>query len=433
LKRLLVINCAALSADIARNWELERCGDLYEVNPVFPALTVPAQATFLTGTLPGSHGGVGNGFYCKTLRKPFFWEQSADLIQGRRLWTQLEEDEQVLLHAGLLFHQNSVGSNADYMVTPAPLHMPDGRTVSVCQTRPVEMSQRLDAKLGPFPLHNYWGPMAGLDSSRWIVEATKLLLESSNCQMLFTYIPHLDYDLQRFGPDSEQAGKAVKVLVGLISELLEVAMASSFIPVILGDYTIEQATGCLKPNIILSQAGLLSLRSVEGRQVPDYGSSGALALVDHQIAHVYCQNGVNPQQVAEHFKGLEGIARILQRPEQEAAGIAHYRTGDLLLEAAPGFWFAYDWWTDEQNAPPYANTVDIHNKPGYDPLELFFSDDHKGIARDHSLIKGTHGRSGGGKTALMLPNGTDLGDAADGPLAAADVTKILGNLVLGNI
>jgi len=35
--------------------------------------------------------------------------------------------------------------------------------------------------------------------------------------------------------------------------------------------------------------------------------------------------------------------------------------------------------------------VDIHRKPGYDPLELFFDPSTKTISLDTSLIKGSHG------------------------------------------
>ncbi|HOX06552.1 MAG TPA: alkaline phosphatase family protein [Planctomycetota bacterium] len=456
MRRLLVVSCAALGIAEARRAGLGKLGQLLEVEPVFPALTVPAQAALLTGLPPAGTGAVGNGFYQRELRRAYFWEQSAELVSGERIWERLERESGAVVRAALLFFQNSVGSAVEMIVTPAPLHGPDGKTLPACYALPAGLDRVLESRLGPFPLHHYWGPMAGLPASKWIAGAAAQALTLSPSDfgpnsgapteaagyfglpvgatgigglqrggapdLIFVYLPHLDYDLQRFGPDSPQAAQAGKDLCGLLNGLAESAERAGYELVVVGDYAIEAAGGVSFPNRVLREAGLLDVRRVGPFELPDLGTSAAFAVADHQVAHVYCQNGQDPEEVAEALRGASGVARVLDRLEQAGLNLDHPRSGDLVLEAAPGHWFAYDWWTDEAFAPPYAKTVDIHSKPGYDPLELFFAPDRKGTARDASLIKGTHGRSGGGKAALIVPDGFE---PPAGPIKYTDLAGML--------
>jgi hypothetical protein len=330
--------------------------------------------------------------------------------------------------SALLFFQNSVGANANVIATPAPLHGPDGRMIPACYTCPPTLAPHLESKLGAFPLHEYWGPMAGAASSRWIAAATELIIRGGAPDLVFVYLPHLDYDLQRFGPDSPQAAAAVKELAGLLEQLGGAADKVGYEFVISGDYAIEPATAVAYPNRLLREVGLLAVRRVGPFELPDFGASPAFAVVDHQIAHVYCQNGLAPEAVIEALEGAPGIGRILDRAAQAELGVDHARAGDLIFEAAPGAWFAYDWWTDEACAPPYAKTVDIHNKPGYDPLELFFAPDKRGTGRDAAQLKGTHGRSGGRPAALVLP---ESAKPPAGRIKATDVAGLLADLAAG--
>lgn len=428
MRRLLVASCAALSAELARKAGFERFGKLVEVEPVFPALTVPAQATLLTGLTPAEHGMAANGFYHRELRKTFFWEQSAELVAGRRLWERVEESHGVQCAAGLLFFQNSIGSNAEVLLTPAPLHAPDGKTVSACYSQPPYLASDIEKLMGPFPLQHYWGPGAGLASSQWIAAAAGQVLERGKLDLVMTYLPHLDYDLQRFGPDSPQAGKAAGELCLLVEELAGTAERHGYDLVLAGDYAIEAASGFALPNLALREAGLLAVRRVGPWELPDFGASRAFAVVDHQVAHVYCQNGLCAQEAVDALDGLAGVGRIMDAAAQKQLGVNAERGGDLILEAAPGNWFAYDWWADEECAPPYARTVDIHNKPGYDPLELFLDAKRKGTARDGNLLKGTHGRAGGGTAALIVPEKADVPERL---VCATEVAGLLCDLIAG--
>jgi hypothetical protein len=424
----LVCSCAALGADLARSAGFERFGRIDEIQPVFPALTTTAQATLLTGAGPAEHGAVGNGFFDRDLRRAFFWEQSAGLVSGRRIWERIEEESGEAVTAALLFFQNSVGCNANVIVTPAPLHGPDGRTIPACYARPGDLGPALERELGPFPLQHYWGPAAGLASSAWIAEAIRVVVERESPHVALAYLPHLDYDLQRFGPDSPEAVRAAGELAGLVEELGALAERQGYLLVLAGDYAIEAAGGFALPNLALREAGLLGVRRVGPHELPDLGISRAFAVVDHQVAHVYCQNGLCPEAAADALDGLAGVGRIMDRSAQKELGLDHPRAGDLVLEAESGHWFAYDWWAGEDSAPPYARTVDIHSKPGYDPLELFFAPDKRGTARDGNLVKGTHGRAGGGRAALILP---ECAAEPGGPVSAAELTGLLCRLAAG--
>jgi len=408
VRKLLVVSCAALGSEAARRADFGRFGRLLEVEPAFPAVTTTAQATLLTGLRPAEHGAVGNGFFDRELRRAFFWEQSAGLVSGQRLWERIEHRHGEACRTALLFFQNSIGTNADAVVTPAPLHGPDGGVISACYTRPPILSAELEAELGSFPLHQYWGPMAGAESSHWIIECTRTVMEAHSPDLLCTYLPHLDYDLQRFGPAGAEADAALAALSHMVEELAVAAERHGYHLVISGDYAIEPAEGFALPNLALREEGLLHIRRVGDCELPDMGSSLLFAVVDHQIAHVYCQADYCPQAAVDALDGLAGVGRILDRDAQKEMGVAHPRAGDLILEAAPGHWFAYDWWADESCAPPYARAVDIHNKPGYDPLELFAGADRKGTERDGNRLGGTHGRAGGGTAALIVPEKSDM-------------------------
>ena len=61
------------------------------VDPVVPAVTCSAQATYLTGKTPSEHGIVGNGWYDRTLNEHHFWKQSNRLVGGHKNLGNLAE------------------------------------------------------------------------------------------------------------------------------------------------------------------------------------------------------------------------------------------------------------------------------------------------------------------------------------------------------
>lgn len=394
-KKLLVIDVAALGWEAATR--LPGKFAFQKAESPFPAVTCTAQATFRTASLPKSHGCVSNGRYFPELRKVLFWEQSASLVQGPRIWERFRAKGG---RAGIMFWQQSLGEALDVVFSPAPIHKHGGGMIQDCYCAPRDLQQRLVNATGrAFNLMHYWGPLASRRSSDWIVEATTALLADRAIapDLLLTYIPHLDYDLQRFGPGSKQAAKALGVAGGYLETLRKQAEASGYEWLIFGDYSIEPATGrAIFPNRVLRESGLFATRSIKGMAYPDFFSSRAFAMADHQVAHVYLSDPALTAKVAADFLSLDGVAAVMDRTAQHAAGMAHPHGGDLVLVAKPGAWFAYPWWSGKHEAPDFASHVDIHNKPGYDPCELFFGWPPPGVSSDAARIRGTHGRGGEG-------------------------------------
>lgn len=336
---------------------------------------------------------VGNGFFHGDLGRPLFWEQSAALVTGPRFWASARARG---LRVGLLFWQQSLGEQVDLLLTPKPIHKHHGGMIQDCYSLPDDLYERLKKRIGPFNLRHYWGPLASRKSTEWIERATIECMGDvgRSPDLLLTYLPHLDYDLQRHGPESFQAARALDTLYAVLGRLLEAAKARDYAVLITGDYGIEAANRVVRPNHVLLEEGGFRVRRVGGRTYPDFFASDAWAVVDHQIAHVHVPNPERIARVRERLVREPGVAHAWTKDEQARRGIAHPRSGDLVLVAAEGAWFAYPWWTDPADAPDYASHVDIHNKPGYDPCELFFGRTPFAVGTDPGRIRGTHGRGG---------------------------------------
>jgi predicted AlkP superfamily pyrophosphatase or phosphodiesterase len=251
----------------------------------------------------------------------------------------------------------------------------------------------------------YWGPLASRKSSDWIVAATRFVMRTPDLapNVLFSYLPHLDYDLQRHGPESKEALIALETAYDCLDALRVDAEANGYEFLFFGDYAIEQVSrGAVFLNRRLRDAGLFFPRYVKGRAYADFWRSRAFAMADHQIAHVFASDQTSIQQARAALEKLPGVGEILDRAAQHRVGVAHARGGELLLVAAEGFWFAYPWWDDTKEAPDYASHVDIHNKPGYDPCELFFGWPPWKVCQDPARVRGSHGRSGTGNAVAWL-------------------------------
>jgi predicted AlkP superfamily pyrophosphatase or phosphodiesterase len=368
---------------------------------VFPALTCPVQATLRTGLSPSGHGMVANGYFDPTLRKPFFWEQSSALVQGPRVWESFRSRGGTV---GLAFFQQSLGEAVDQLVSPAPVHTHGGGMIMGCASTPDTLYPSLARHVGrAFSLHRYWGPLASVKSSDWIAEAVAGDLASPNAPDLYiAYLPGLDYDLQRFGPDHPKSVRALAAVSRELQMMFGAAQKNGYEVAAFGDYAITPVTqGAVFPNRALRDAGLFAVRDVRDMRYPDFHQSRAFALVDHQVALVSCADAASAARAAEILGTLEGVAQVLDRAGQAGLGAAHPRAGDLLLVAQPGAWFAYPWWTDPREAPDYAAHVDIHNKPGYDPCELFFGRTPFSVSQDAGKVRGTHGLAGPGCEAAL--------------------------------
>jgi predicted AlkP superfamily pyrophosphatase or phosphodiesterase len=385
---------------------------------VFPAVTCTAQASLRTALLPTGHGMVANGRYFRDLRKVMFWEQSARLVDGERIWSTFREQGG---RVGMMFWQQSMGEEVDLLLTPAPIHTHSGGMVMDCYSQPETLYRKLVGRLGSkFKLHRYWGPIAHAKVGDWIAASVaEVLGDDQLCpDLLLTYLPSLDYDLQRVGPDHPKASAALERTMEQLETLLTAARRSGHEVLIVGDYAIAPASGgeATCPNRVLAETGLMELRDVGGRLYPDFHRSAAFAMVDHEIAHVYVRDRRDIERVEAVLAEAPGVETILGGADKARRGLDHPNSGELVLVAAPGEWFAYRWWTGKRRAPDYARHIDIHNKPGFDPCELFFGWPPVSVSQDTTRIGGTHGRCGPGREvawATTLPLSSEPADLVD--------------------
>ncbi|MBL8860780.1 MAG: alkaline phosphatase family protein [Planctomycetes bacterium] len=393
---------------------------------VLPAVTCSAQATMLTGLPPSGHGAVGNGWYARDSGEVALWRQSNALVSGAKLY-ELVKQRDPRARVAKLFWWWNLGAAVDLSITPRPFYPADGRKIPATYSWPACYGERLAAALGPFPFFDFWGPKSGLPSSRWIADATLWTLREERPALTLAYLPHLDYDFQRCGPDDARARRAVAEIDGVVGDLLRAAAATGTRVVVVSEYGIDAVERPVHVNRALRDAGLLVARPTPAGDVLDVFGSRAFALADHQVAHVYCRGAGALDAAREVLASLPGVERVLAGAELERAGLLHARSGDLVLVAERGAWFTYYYWSDPAGEPDFARTVDIHRKPGYDPCELFvdprlalpalrvarrlvqkklgFRYLMDVIPLDASLVRGSHGR---------LPD-----DPADGPVFLA--------------
>jgi len=416
--RTAVINLVALTerqrAHMPRLTALMSSGSERALHPPLPAVTCTSQSTMLTGTAPSTHGIVGNGWHDRERAETRFWQQSNRLVQGEKVWDRLAARDASVTTANC-FWWFAMYSGATISVTPRPVYPADGRKIPDVWTQPSELRDELQHRLGQFPLFRFWGPAADISSSTWIAEAAMFVDQTLNPTLLLAYLPHLDYGLQKLGPDHPNIPSACRELDDVAADLIESLMASGRRILLVNEYGITAVTDAVAPNRILRSAGLLSLRVEQGREMLDAGASGAFAVPDHQIAHVYVADPAQASTVADLFQTATGVDRVLQGTTLKSEGLSHERCGDLVLVAARDRWFCHDWWTDPDRAPDYQRTVDIHRKPGYDPRELFldprialppaaigwrlvrrrlgFRTLMDVIPLDTSLVQGSHGRN----------------------------------------
>jgi predicted AlkP superfamily pyrophosphatase or phosphodiesterase len=373
---------------------LGESGDVSTLVPSFPCVTCPVQANMTTGTTPREHGVVANGFYWRDKGEVEMWTAWNECIQRPQIWDRLHEHDAAITSA-VWFPLHSKGAGADYICTPAPIHNPDGSESLWCYTKPTEMYGTLRDALGHFPLMNFWGPIAGIKSSAWIVDSAIHAAREYQPNFFYIYLPHLDYAAQRTGPDSEPARKALGELDEAIGRLVAGFEQAYGQPkplwIAASEYTITPVDHVTYPNRMLRNAGLLSVTTKEDGEHLDLAGSAAWALVDHQLAHVFVKNKDDIAKVADVFRKQEGIAEVLVGDQRGLYELDHERAGEVVLVSTSNSWMAYYWWLDDAKAPKFARTVDIHRKPGYDPVELHFDPATKSIPLDATRVRGSHG------------------------------------------
>ena len=371
--RVLLLDVVGLTPRVLEHMprlrRLAEQGSIASLRTVLPAVTCSVQSTFLTGRMPSEHGVVGNGWYFRDVGEVLLWRQHNALVEGEKVWDALRRARPGARVANICWWY-AMGADTDSLVTPRPIYHADGRKSPDCYTRPPALHDVLTERLGPFPLFHYWGPTASIASSRWIIEATRVVLPDHD--LTLSYLPHLDYDLQRFGPDSPQARTAAAELDEALAPLLDDAERLGVGVIAVSEYGITEVSEPVDINRVLRRAGLLEVHAQDGMEYLDPWTSTAFAVADHQVAHVYVRDPDRVEEVRRVLEATHGIDQVLDRAGRAAYGVDHERSGELLAVAAPRAWFTYYYWLDDARAPDFARGVEIHRKPGYDPAELFF-------------------------------------------------------------
>jgi predicted AlkP superfamily pyrophosphatase or phosphodiesterase len=404
-------------------------GHLLEMEPVFPAVTLPVQASLTTGDYPETHGVVANGFYFRDHFHVAFWEQAAALVESERLWDRLKRKFPGLKTA-CLFFQNTLYAQCDALITPRPLHTDSG-VIPWCYSKPPGLYEEIVRRIGEFKLMSYWGPLASIESSRWIAQAAVEVMRLVGPHLLLVYLPHLDYASQKAGPRSQETLDALREVDAEVGRIMDgvraLGLEGETIYVLLSEYAFFPVREAIALNRIFRDAGLLATRNIGGRDYLDLEFSEAFAMVDHQVAHIYT-SPKSRSRVRDLVGGIEGIDHCFGEQEKRVHRVAHRRAGDWVAVSARDRWFSYGWWDGPERAPDFAGHVDIHRKPGYDPLELFLEPGSFHIAQDTNLIKGSHGYppvSKEDRVPLVISKEARLGDWGPGPVSVTRVPDLI--------
>lgn len=374
MRPLVIINAVGLTSRLLplapKLSALASAGWSVPLHETLPAVTCTAQATLLTGQPPSVHGIVANGWLFRDTGEVRFWQQSNRLIQAEPFYETAKRRNPRLCVAKLFWWFNQ-GAAVDLSVTPKPHYGVDGLKVFDIQSTPPELAARLKSDLGDFPFPAFWGPRAGLPSTQWIAAAAGCVLLDDRPDLTLVYLPHLDYDPQRFGPSGTDMARQVRQLDDACGPLLEAAQTKGARVWVVSEYGHCDVSRPIYVNRAFREVGLLAVRGGPFGEHLDAFASEAFAVCDHQIAHVYVRNPHLVSRTKAVVEGMEGVGGVYAGAKRREIGLDHERSGEIVLLSEADAWFAYPFWLDDRNAPDYARTVAIHQKPGFDPCELF--------------------------------------------------------------
>jgi predicted AlkP superfamily pyrophosphatase or phosphodiesterase len=464
MRRAAVINVVGLTESLLgpatpRINAFLKKGAKANISSVVPAVTCTAQSTYLTGAMPSDHGIVANGWYNREQAEVQFWKQSNHLVHGRKIWEDLRQTSPGFTCAKLFWWYNMY-SSADWSITPRPMYPADGRKVFDIYTGPMELREEIKKDLGEFPFPTFWGPAAGVKSpqggpdaaSRWIAESAKWIENRHQPTLSLVYLPHLDYNLQRLGPAHQAIARDLQAIDAIVGDLIGFFHDREVSVLILSEYGITPVDTPIHLNREFRKQGWITIKDELGLELLDCGASRAFAVADHQVAHVYLRDRSMEKLVRAVVETQPGVARVLGGPEKAEIGLDHPRAGDLVVLANENAWFTYYYWLDDSRAPDFARCVDIHRKPGYDPVELFLDPTLKFpklkiasrllkkklgfrmlmdlIPLDAALVKGSHGICPASPKDYPLIIAEHTGLWSDETLSATHVYAVLGKLVL---
>lgn len=388
-------------------------GQQATIEPSLPAVTCSVQSTFLTGTPPSEHGIVGNGWYFRDTAEIRFWLRSGRLIERPYIWDAAREQDPDFTCANL-FWRYAAYSGADHVVIERPMYAADGRKIPDIYTTPSDFRFELQDELGQFPLFDFWGPTSSITSSQWVAGSAKMTERRFDPTLTLLYLPHLDYNLQRIGPHDPDLTTDLREIDEVCEDLITFYEERGAQVILLSEYGIREADRPVALNRVLRREGYTTVREEMGGELLVPGASDAFAVADHQVAHIYVRDQENVGPVRDLIASTDGVAQVLDADTKSDFDLNHPHSGELVAVSEPDAWFSYYYWLDDDQAPDFAPTVEIHRKPGYDPAELFMDPDLRApqlraagrllqkklgfryvmdvIPTNGRLVKGSHGR-----------------------------------------
>lgn len=443
MPRVAVLNAVGLTRSLVGPHmpRLARFRDrnrLMPIDPALPALTCTAQSTYVTGLAPAGHGIVANGWYNRELSEIQFWKQSNRLVGGPRVWDTLRNEVAGFTCAKTFWWYNMY-SSADLSVTPRPLYPADGRKVFDIYAWPYELRTNLKSVLGEFPFPGFWGPAAGVQSpqgspdcaTRWIARSALWIEEHHRPTLQLVYLPHLDYNFQRLGPDHPRIPSDLALLDDILGDLIDTLEAAGVRVLVLSEYGITPVRQPIHLNRLFRQKGWLTIKEELGLELLDPGNSRVFAVADHQVAHIHIQDASLGSAVRSLLEQTPGVSQILDAAGKHRLGLDHPRSGELIAFAAEDAWFTYYYWMEDDRAPDFARCVDIHRKPGYDPVELFL-DPQRPLVRLHIAKRLLQKKLGFRMMMDVIPLDASLVRGSHGcrPTSADDWPVVIGDLDL---
>ena len=457
MNQTVVINIVGLSNVLLKHKDLFLTQwiekkQLTKIKPVLPAVTCAVQSTYLTGKWPKDHGIVANGWYFKDECEVKLWRQSNHLVEAPKIWDMAKAINPDFTCSNMFWWYNMY-SNSDFNVTPRPQYRADGQKKPDCYSKPEELRDRLQSKLGTFPLFNFWGPNTTIKSTKWIADASKLVHNWHEPTLQLIYLPHLDYVLQK-NNNKNLILKDLKELDLVCKDLINFYESKDVQIILLSEYGINPVKAPFHINRLLREHGYIKIRNENGLELLDAGISDAFAMADHQIAHVYINDKSKIESIKALLENCEEIDLVLDEEEQTKHHINHHRSGDLVVVIKKDFWFTYYYWLDDKKAPDFARNVDIHKKPGYDPVELFTDPKKKFmlgriafkllkkklgfrtmlnvIPLDANLVKGSHGSINVDEDYYPVFIHDKIETKLDNPTEAIDVCQTILDHVFKN-
>lgn len=457
MKKTAVINIVALSSRLIgehtpflKKW-IEKRQKTF-IQPVLPAVTCSSQSVYLTGKWPEENGIVGNGWYFRDECEIKFWRQSNHLVQSPKIWDKLKNQDPNFTCANMFWWYNMY-SSVDYAVTPRPLYPADGRKLPDIHSQPMDLRDRLQQELGQFPLFSFWGPNANIESTQWIAEASKKVDQWFNPTLNLIYLPHLDYGLQRYGLDFKKIKKDLREIDKVAEDLITYFEKQGTEVLLLSEYGITSVNNPIHINRILRKESCIVVKDELGRETLDAGTCKAFAVADHQLAHVYIKDEADIPAIKSMLERVPGIEKVLDKEGKQKYHLDHPRAGELIAVADKDSWFTYYFWLDDNKAPDYARTVDIHRKPGYDPVETLADPEIKFlkgkigmkllkkklgfrylmdvISLDASLVKGSHGRTPEDPMDWPIFVGSDTNEQNSGEIEPTEIFDRIYKTVMG--